>query len=80
MADLTTEEMNQILVDQLVGREPRIWGSEADALRKSLTKDIADAKVSGYQIEIPGEFEVAGPNDVLQRDGFDELRAKNVQY
>ena len=53
---LTTDQVHIITMDVLQGVEPRINGSEADAFRVALTKDIALAKKNKWVLELPFEI------------------------
>lgn len=50
---LTNREMEIILVDLMLGREPRIKGKLADEFRRKCQKDIDRVKENGGAIEIP---------------------------
>jgi hypothetical protein len=56
MKKLTTDEMNDILVDELTDREQK--GPDAKEFRKELRKDIKLAREKGWDITIPAEWEV----------------------
>jgi len=60
---LTSEQVNEILIDETTGRKPTIQGAEADALRKDLAKDIDLAKSKGWQVEVPAEWSVEGVSE-----------------
>lgn len=66
---LTTEETEQITVDVLTGKPPRVQGPEADKLRAALEKDIALAKKKGWIIELP--FEIPDFGDVKKNEDDD---------
>jgi len=55
---LTSEQMQTIVVDEMVGRDPRVKGKAADEFRKDLQPDIKLAKKNGWTIDIPPEWEV----------------------
>lgn len=55
---LTTDQMEQIVADEMTGRTPRVTGDAADAFRKQLKADIALARTNGWAVEIPGEWQV----------------------
>jgi hypothetical protein len=60
MAELTTDEMSQIMVDVMNEREPTIRGVEADEFRRALQPDVDLAKKNGWALIIEPEWEV-GP-------------------
>lgn len=55
---LSSEQMQTIMVDEVIGREPRITGKNADEFRKQLQPDVALAEKNGWVIDIPPEWEV----------------------
>lgn len=61
---LTTEDMQKITVDAIVGRKQRVTGPEAEVFLKKVEVDIANAKANGQTIEIPPEWEVDVNNEV----------------
>ena len=54
--ELTTDQMQMIMVDAQTGREPRVQGPEADEFREDLKPDIALAKKNGWVLAIPQEW------------------------
>ena len=55
---LTSEEMQQIVVDKVSGRKQRVVGEEADSFRLLLDKDIQLAEKKKWIIEVTPEWEV----------------------
>lgn len=55
---LTTEQMQMIVADLMLEREPRVTGQEADSFRTEIADDIELAKEKGWEVVIPPEWEV----------------------
>ena len=53
---LTSEQMNNIVVDMLNGAKPRETGKEADVFRKEMEPEITLAKKKGWTVHIPSEW------------------------
>lgn len=53
---LTTDQMQQIVADEMVGRPPRVTGPEADRFRQRIKSDIERAKREGLVVEITNEW------------------------
>ena len=58
MADLTAEEMQRIVNERMNDVEPSNTSKEADEFRASIEKDIEEAKEKGWEVSIPGEWEI----------------------
>lgn len=55
---LTTEQMQHILVDLQIGREPpREVGLEADTFREKLRPEIEEIRRRGWVVDVPAEWE-----------------------
>lgn len=55
---LTSEQMEQITVELLTGKESTITGEEADKFRAELQPEIDRITASGRVVEIPTELKV----------------------
>lgn len=53
---LTTEQMQKITKEAILGMTPTIRGPEADDFRESIIRDIAKARKRGMIIDIPQEW------------------------
>ena len=53
---LGTDEMEEILVELMAGKEPTITGPEAHEFREKLKVDIENIKKQGYVVDIPSEI------------------------
>ena len=74
---LTTDQMNTVAVDQILGRPPRIQGPDADELRESIAADMAEAKKNGWTLTIPNEWpDFPGDSGSDQADGEKPLNPR----
>lgn len=63
MEELTSEEIEMILADVLLGGEQRVTGEEADKFRSELMSDMEEIRAEGYAVEIP--FEIPDASEEL---------------
>lgn len=53
---ITTEQMQQIIVDTVTGKEQRVVGPDTDKFREELAVDLKLAEERGWQVEVPAEW------------------------
>lgn len=56
MPALTSDEIIEILVDEMTGRERRNLSKEADDLRAKIRPEIEEADRKGYIVNVPSEW------------------------
>jgi hypothetical protein len=56
MAPLTSDEMEEILVELVTGKPPRLKTPEAEEFRAVSREEIKEIEAKGGMVEIPGEF------------------------
>jgi hypothetical protein len=56
--ELTTDQLITISVEATLGKEPTIFGKEADEYRKSVAETLALCKEKGWVMEIPSEWAI----------------------
>jgi len=61
--ELTTEQVIQLVMDEMAGREPTILGAEADRLREVTRHDIQICEANGWILDIPHEWGDVGDID-----------------
>jgi hypothetical protein len=52
---LTTEQMNRIIVDEMVGRTQRESGPEAEKFLEQFKKERKEIEARGLRVQIPNE-------------------------
>ncbi|HEV8329465.1 MAG TPA: hypothetical protein VGQ08_18490 [Nitrospiraceae bacterium] len=50
---LTVEEMGRILKEVTLGQEPTLMSKEALAFRETMTREVAEIRAAGQEVEIP---------------------------
>jgi len=61
--ELTTEQVIQLVMDEMAGLEPRILGEEADMWRAVTRKDMETCEANGWILDIPHELGDIGDID-----------------
>jgi len=69
MTELTMEQVTQLVMDEMAGREPTILGEEADILREVTRQDMRICEANGWILDIPHEWGDVGDID---ENGIDQ--------
>ena len=69
MTELTMEQVTQLVMDEMAGREPTILGEEADILREVTRHDMRTCEENGWILDIPHELGDVGDID---ENGIDQ--------
>lgn len=58
--ELTVDEMQQIMLDEMLGKKQSITGPAADKFLADFLKDVEKAKKDGVVLDIPSEWPSIG--------------------